>query len=90
MKEYEDIICILKALSDETRLRILMLLARQEQSACQLHHHFPITQPTLSYHLKILTDCGLVTGTKCGCSTCYCVNRQTLSDLQTFIGSIGQ
>ena len=90
MHEYEDIICTLKALSDETRLGILTLLAKKEYSACQLLCHFQITQPTLSYHLKILTDCGLLMGAKQGCSVFYSINQEKLKTLQKFIGKLAR
>jgi ArsR family transcriptional regulator len=42
----------LKALADETRMRIIQLLASGPLCACDLHASFDISQPTLSYHLK--------------------------------------
>lgn len=51
---------IFKALGDENRLRILQLLQNGETCACKLLEALNITQPTLSHHMKILCDAGIV------------------------------
>ena len=51
---------ICKALADENRLNILRLLRNGELCACHLLEDLHITQPTLSHHMKLLCDCGLV------------------------------
>ena len=55
-----------KALGDENRLRVLRLLRNGECCACQLLAELNITQPTLSHHMKILCDSGLVNGYRDG------------------------
>jgi DNA-binding transcriptional ArsR family regulator len=45
-----------KALADPTRIRILNLLAANRGPVCDIVKHFPIGQPTISHHLKILRD----------------------------------
>ena len=55
---------LFKALGDENRIRILKLLCSGEKCACQLVEAMKISQPTLSHHMKILCDCGIVTGRK--------------------------
>lgn len=50
----------LKALSDPTRLKIVEMLGGGKLCACKILDNFSMTQPTLSYHMKILADCGLV------------------------------
>ena len=57
---------VFKALSDENRIRILKLLRDGEKCACKLLEDLNISQPTLSHHMKILCDSGLVTGRKEG------------------------
>ena len=57
---YRDDAKIFKALSDENRLLILKLLKNSEQCACILLESLKISQPTLSHHMKILVDAGLV------------------------------
>ena len=74
---YAEYIPVLKALADETRLKIVDLLSCGELCACKILEQFSITQPTLSYHMKILTECGLVTARRDGAWMHYslCVER---------------
>lgn len=62
-----------KALSDETRLRIFLTLLEGEKCACQLLEGFDCTQPTISYHMRVLTESGLVESRRSGATTCYSV-----------------
>lgn len=55
-----DLARIAKALSDDNRLRILDSLREGEKCACELLADLRISQPTLSHHMKILCDAGLV------------------------------
>ena len=57
---------IFKALCDENRIRILKLLHNGEMCACKLLDALNISQPTLSHHMKILCDAGIVNGRKEG------------------------
>ena len=57
---------IFKALGDENRIRILKLLHSGEKCACQLLEEMNIGQPTLSHHMKILCDAGIVVGRREG------------------------
>ena len=57
---------IFKALCDENRVQIMKLLRSGEKCACKLLDELNISQPTLSHHMKILCDSGLVTGRKEG------------------------
>ncbi|MGN1422564.1 MAG: ArsR/SmtB family transcription factor [Oscillospiraceae bacterium] len=57
---------IFKAFCDENRVRILGLLLDGEKCACKLLEEMNITQPTLSHHMKILCDSGIVTARKEG------------------------
>ena len=57
---------LFKALSDENRIKILQLLHSGEKCACVLLDNLHITQPTLSHHMKILCDAGIVQGRKDG------------------------
>ncbi|MGN0597074.1 MAG: ArsR/SmtB family transcription factor, partial [Ruminiclostridium sp.] len=57
---------IFKAFCDENRVRILQLLQNGEKCACKLLDEMNITQPTLSHHMKILCDSGIVIGRKDG------------------------
>ena len=57
---------VFKALCDENRIRILKLLTGGEKCACKLLDELSVTQPTLSHHMKILCDSGIVSGRKEG------------------------
>ena len=67
---------IFKALGDENRIRILKLLRSGEKCACKLLDELNISQSTLSHHMKILCDAGMVSGRKEGKWTYYSVNCQ--------------
>jgi ArsR family transcriptional regulator len=74
----------LKALADPTRLRILDLLAAQTEQlcVCDITSQFPQNQPTISHHLRILREAGLVEGEKRGVWGYYWATeegRRTLS-----------
>ncbi|MGN1421351.1 MAG: ArsR/SmtB family transcription factor [Eubacterium sp.] len=57
---------IFKAFCDENRVKILKLLCSGEKCACKILEELNITQPTLSHHMKILCDSGIVVGRKEG------------------------
>lgn len=67
---------IFKAFCDENRIRILQLLQSGEKCACMLLEEMNITQPTLSHHMKILCDSGIVTGRKEGKWTHYSISPE--------------
>lgn len=57
---------IFKAFCDENRIRILKMLTSGEKCACKMLDELNVTQPTLSHHMKILCDSGVVVGRKEG------------------------
>ncbi len=57
---------VFKAMGDENRLTILTLLQAGERCACRLQEALNISQPTLSHHMRILLDAGLVSARKEG------------------------
>lgn len=79
---------LFKALSDETRLKILGMLSETELCACNLLEEFNITQPTLSYHMKILTEADLVFGRKDGSWMRYTLNGDKVAEMAAFLGDI--
>ncbi len=81
-----DMVAVLKALSDQTRLQIFDLLRNGTLCACKILENLNITQPTLSHHMKVLCDCGLVDATKDWKWTHYSINCQTLNQLLAFLG----
>lgn len=87
---YSAYVPVMKALADETRLTIIDLLSCDEMCACHLLEEFDISQSTLSYHMKILTDSGIVDGIKEGAWTRYNINRDRYADVIEFLESIAR
>jgi ArsR family transcriptional regulator len=81
---------LLKALADPTRLRILSLLSRYEGEVCvfEIVESFTLEQPTISHHLRILRDAGLVDCRKKGLWAYYYVRREALNRAQDVINSL--
>lgn len=73
MSKEQETVCIFKALGDENRIRILKMLKSGEKCACKLLEELNISQPTLSHHMKILCDAGIVTGRREGKWTHYSI-----------------
>ena len=75
---------IFKAFCDEHRIRIVKMLRNGEKCACKLLEELNVTQPTLSHHMKILCDSGIVTGRKEGKWMHYSISEdgaRTAADL---------
>ncbi|MCD1147513.1 metalloregulator ArsR/SmtB family transcription factor [Peptoniphilus sp. KCTC 25270] len=85
-----DISLICKALSDSNRLQILEILGQEERCACHILEKLEITQPTLSHHMKILNDCNLVKTRKEGKWSHYSIEKETLKELENFIGKFSR
>ncbi len=83
--EYAEYIPVIKALSDETRLKIVDMISCGEMCACKILEQFSITQPTLSYHMKILTECGIVIGRRDGAWMHYSLNAERKDGLLGFL-----
>lgn len=75
---------IFKALGDETRLKIIEILSCGELCACDILESFQITQPTLSYHMKILTECGIVKSRKDGSWIRYSNDVELVSSVKKY------
>ena len=75
-----DVALICKALGDSNRLQIVQMLSEGEKCGCKLLEAFKITQPTLSHHMRILTECGLVNARKEGKWSHYSLNCDTLKE----------
>lgn len=86
--DFPEYALLMKALSDETRLRILHMLTEGELCACRILEEFKITQPTLSHHMKTLKARGLVRSRKDGAWTKYTLNVEKLDLLMDFFQEI--
>jgi ArsR family transcriptional regulator len=85
----EQIAPMLKALADPVRLRLMSLVASHEGGEaciCNLNDAFDLSQPTISHHMKVLHDAGLVDREKRGVWVYYRARRQALASLGALIG----
>ena len=71
---YKETARVFKAFCDENRLQILEMLRSGEKCACKLLEELHISQSTLSHHMKILCDAGIVQGRKEGKWVHYSLN----------------
>ncbi len=74
-----------KALGDTTRLAIYNMLKGGTMCGCKILEQLHCTQPTLSYHMRQLCECGLVTATKNGKWSYYSINGEYATNLQQAI-----
>lgn len=79
---------IFKAFCDENRIRILNLLTTGEKCACKLLEELNITQPTLSHHMKILCDSGVVVGRKEGKWTHYSISANGVDKAKKYLDAV--
>ena len=84
----EEVANICKAMSDENRLRIIEMLTQGEKCGCNLLEELQVTQPTLSHHMKVLSDCGLVNSYKDGKWQHYSINCEKFKEYKEYIASI--
>jgi len=73
-----------KALADDSRRQVLMLLKNKERTPSEIATHFDFTLPALSTHLKVLRDAGLVDERREGQNRYYSVNRDGMSEMMRF------
>ncbi len=86
----ERIVPMLKALADPVRLRLISLVAAHEGGeacVCDLTEAFQLSQPTISHHLKVLHESGLLDRSKRGVWVYYRVRSETLRQLGALIGT---
>lgn len=86
----EELSLLASALSDTNRIEILRMLAVKELCACHILDYLGISQPTLSYHMKLLTGSGLVSASRRGKWTFYSLSRERLGEFAEAIGKIPQ
>ena len=79
---------IFKAFCDENRIRILKLLRGGEKCACRLLEELSISQPTLSHHMKILCDSGIVVGRKEGKWMHYRISSEGVQIAKEYLDSL--
>lgn len=87
-RSYAEYVPVFKALSDETRLKIMDMLSCEEMCACHILEEFSISQSTLSYHMKILSDSGLVNARRDGAWMKYTLNEARTEEVLLFYSNI--
>lgn len=83
---------LLKALADPVRLRLLSLVASHadgEACVCNLNDAFDLSQPTISHHLKVLHEAGLLERSKRGVWVYYRVNAAAMGDVAQLLATTG-
>lgn len=89
-EQAEQLMPLLKALADPVRLRLLSLVASHsggEACVCDLNDAFDLSQPTISHHLKVLHESGLLDREKRGVWVYYRARTDALAGLATVIGT---
>jgi ArsR family transcriptional regulator len=85
----EELGHLAKALGHPARVRILRILARQEGCICgEIVGELDLAQSTVSQHLKVLKEAGLIRGEVDGPRVCYCVDARGLRRLKALVGAL--
>ncbi len=85
----EELAVLAKAVGHPARVQILRLLARREVCICgDIVDELPLAQSTVSQHLKVLKDAGLIRGDIDGPRVCYCIEARTLRRLKSLVGAL--
>ncbi len=88
-EEETELALIAKALGHPMRVRILRILAERRACQCgELVAELPISQATVSQHLKMLKEAGLVQGKIDGPRVCYCASGQRLGRFEALLGLV--
>lgn len=84
-----EIALLTKALGHPARVKILRLLTHRESCICgDIVDEIELAQSTVSQHLKVLKEAGLVRGTVSGPSVCYCVDMTGLRRLKALVAGL--
>jgi ArsR family transcriptional regulator len=89
-KEADDELAMLsRAVGHPARVQILRLLVRRDACVCgDIVDELPLAQSTVSQHLKVLKEAGLIRGEIDGPRTCYCIEPRALRRLKSLVGSL--
>jgi ArsR family transcriptional regulator len=85
---YAEYVFAFKTLADETRLMIIDILSCGELCACDILEEFSISQSTLSYHMKILSQSGMVNAVRDGAWMRYSLNKERTNEIIAFFNTI--
>ena len=85
----KSLVKLAKSLSDPTRLRMLQEIARAQRMGCaNLYEFVPISQPSMSQHVKALVEAGLVDSCKEGRNMYLTINAEKLQELESFLHTL--
>lgn len=85
----EDMAKLSWALAHPARVRIVRLLLNRTSCMCgEIVEEMPLAQSTVSQHLKILKETGLVQGEIDGPRVCYCINQKAMAELKKLIANL--
>ena len=85
----ERLVELFRALGHPARIRIVRLLAQRESCICgELVDELPLAQATVSQHLKVLKDAGIITGQVEGPAICYCLAPSAFEELRHAVGDL--
>ncbi|MFB3906739.1 MAG: ArsR/SmtB family transcription factor [Acidobacteriota bacterium] len=88
-KADETLALMAKAISHPTRVRILRILSKLDARVCsQIVDEFPLAQSTVSEHLRILKEAGLISGRVDGPRMLYCISRAALRRLKALMNAL--
>jgi ArsR family transcriptional regulator, arsenate/arsenite/antimonite-responsive transcriptional repressor len=85
----EELAALAKAVGHPLRVQILRLLAARSSCVCgDIVDELPVAQSTVSQHLKVLKEAGLIRGEVDGPRVCYCLEPRTLRRLKALVGGL--
>ena len=88
-KQDQELALFTKAIAHPARIAILKILARRNECICgEIVEVLPLSQSTVSQHLKALIDAGLIEGHVDGLKSCYCINWKAFGKFNTDFNSL--
>ena len=88
-EKQNNIASVIKALGHPARIAIIEYLMKVDDCICgDIVNELPLSQPTVSQHLKELKTAGLIKGSVEGNAICYCIDEKTISKIQDYFANI--
>jgi DNA-binding transcriptional ArsR family regulator len=85
----QELAALAKALAHPARVKIVRILVRKSGCICgDIVEELPLAQSTVSQHLKVLKDAGLIRGDVDGPRVCYCIEPHMLRRLRALVGGL--
>jgi ArsR family transcriptional regulator len=91
MVDHECVAALAKALAHPARVQIVELLARQSECrGAEVFAELPLAQSTVSEHLRVLKDAGVISVTSLGAGSIYCLNPTLIEEFRGFLASLAE